>query len=133
MKKLILASMLVAASSMVIGLCPEMVAAESRPVTYITGQVDPPQYDPYSIADFEVRASCRDPFTHQSYGSGRDMTDAEGSFLIILPREQCPEDSRVFASAENYKQAHYGRASNFYTKVINSKLIIRQSFISMLW
>ena len=133
MKIRILASILVAASSIIISLYPETAAAESGQLTYITGQVEPPQYDPYSVAGFRVNASCHDPFTHQNYGSGSDITDADGGFLIILPRDQCPKDSRVWAGAEDDKQPHYGHASNFYTNVVNSKLIIRQSPISMIW
>ena len=133
MKKIVLASILMAVSSIIIGLSPEMAAAESGQVTYITGHVEPPQYDPFSVAGFEIDASCHDPFTHQSYGSGSDITDTDGGFLIILPREQCPKDSRIFAGAQRGTELHFGRSSNFLTNVINSRLIIRQSPISLLW
>lgn len=133
MKIRILASILVAVSSIIIGLYPETAAAESGRLTYITGQVKPPQYDPFSVANFEVSASCRDPFTHESFGSGSDITDADGGFLIVLPREQCPTDSRVWAGAERDGELHFGRASDFLINTVNSKLIIRQSPISLLW
>lgn len=133
MKKRVLVSVLVAVSSIVIGLPSEIAAAESGQVTYITGQVEPPQYDPFSVAGFRVYATCHDPFTHDVYGSGSDITDADGGFLIILSREKCPEDSRIFAGADRGSEQHFGHARNFYTNVINSKLIIRQSPISMIW
>lgn len=133
MKIRILASVVGVVGSICIGLSPETVAAKSGQVTYITGHVQAPQQDPFSVAGFEVSASCRDPFTHESFGSGSDITDVDGGFLIILPREHCPEDSRVWAGAERDGELHFGRASDFLTNAVNSKLVIRQSPISLLW
>ena len=133
MKIRILASISVAVCSMAIGLSPQTAMAESKAVTYITGHVEPPPQDPFSVAGFEVKANCRDPFTHESLGSGSDITDADGGFLIILSRDQCPEDSRVWANAERGEELHFGRASDFLINAVNSKLIIRQSPISLIW
>lgn len=133
MKKRILTGLLIGVSSVIIGLCPEVALAESKPMTYITGYVLTRWDDPFDVTGLKVQVSCLDMFTGEYYGGGEDIVGADGGYLIILPAEKCPAESRLLGGAGDDEDLHYGHGRNFGDRVINSKLILYEGDIGMLW
>lgn len=134
MKKRLLASLCMALCSVIIGLNSSVVTAASMPVTYITGYVFAPEGDPYNVAGLKVSITCLDYDTGKYYGSGYDIADADGSYLIALLAEKCPANSMLLGGAgDDTGRLHYGHGRNFVSFAINSKLTIYTGDIGMMW
>jgi len=134
MKKHIIVSLLfIAVSSIATGFCSQTAFAASKPVAYVIGYVFPPRNNPYDASDLKVEITCLNSFTGHYTGSGTDTTDASGSFLVIIPVEQCPRDSRIIGNVGDKNGLHYGHSDRFANSLINTKLILYEGSVRMLW
>lgn len=133
MKKHIIVSLLfIAVSGITASFCSQTAFAASKPVTYVIGYVFPPRNDPYDVTGMKVEITCLNSFTGHYTGSGTDTADASGSFLVIMPEEQCPRDSRIIASVGGENESHYGHSDRFANSLINTKLTLYEGSIRML-
>lgn len=133
MKKHIIVSLLfIALSGITASFCSQTAFAASKPVTYVIGYVFPPRNDPYDVAGMKVEITCLNSFTGHYTGGGTDTADASGSFLVVIPTEQCLRDSRIIASVGDKNGLHYGYSDRFANSLINTKLILYEGSVRML-